>query len=113
MVNKAGTLVSPTVEAIQSAMAGMRAPAPNEPCVGDKLVNLGHATTTITDFQAEYEVGDFTVDILDANGTDSWPMAYLTFFAMDQNVSTADCTNVQELLNFVSWIHTNDEYVGR
>lgn len=82
MVNKAGTLVSPTVEAIQSAMA---------------------------DFQAEYEVGDFTVDILDANGTDSWPMAYLTFFAMDQNVSTADCTNVQELLNFVSWIHTNDE----
>lgn len=82
MVNKAGTLVSPTVEAIQSAMA---------------------------DFQTEYEDGDFTVDILDANGTDSWPMAYLTFFAMDQNVSTADCTNVQELLNFVAWIHTNEE----
>lgn len=63
------------------------------------------------DFEAYYDNGEFTVDILDANGTNSWPMAYLTFLSMDFNGSYADCTNVQELLNFVSWIDTNDEYV--
>jgi hypothetical protein len=51
------------------------------------------------------------VDILDANGTNSWPMAYVTFLSMYNNGSFADCTNVKELLNFVSWIDTNDEYV--
>jgi hypothetical protein len=83
MYNKAGRLVELSVASLQSAM---------------------------TDYQQDYAAGRFGIDIFDAPGAGSWPMAYLTFFAMRQNQTTDDCSNVGELLDFVAWIHTNDEY---
>jgi hypothetical protein len=84
MYNKAGRLVELSVASLQSAM---------------------------TDYQQDYAAGRFGIDIFDAPGVGSWPMAYLTFFAMRQNQTTDDCSNVGELLDFVAWIHTNDAYV--
>jgi hypothetical protein len=83
MINKAGQLVSPSVASVQSAMS---------------------------DFSDEFGSSNFTIDIIDANGTDSWPMAYMNYLSLAQNVTTYDCTNIQELLSFVSWIYTNDAY---
>jgi hypothetical protein len=84
MINRAGQLVEPTVSSIQSAMA---------------------------DFQEDYDNGLFTVDIFNGAGAGSWPVSYLTFFALNKNTSLEDCTDVQEMLNFVAWIHTNKECV--
>jgi hypothetical protein len=108
--NKAGTLVDPSVASVQSAVVPFSTTTNAQPSL---LIPLGQEDTNAqaqADFEAYYDNGEFTVDILDANGTNSWPMAYLTFLSMDFNGSYADCTNVQELLNFVSWIDTNDEY---
>lgn len=82
LVNKAGNVVQLSVQALLNAMS---------------------------DFQQDYEEGRFGIDIYDAPGPNSWPMAYLTFFAMQQNQTKDDCSNVDELLDFVAWIHTNDE----
>src|SRR5690606_998585 len=84
MVNKAGTTVAPTTAAVQSAMA---------------------------DYITELAENNFAIDIFDGNGTDSWPIPYMSFFSMNRNVTTFDCTNILELLNFVAWVHTNDAYV--
>jgi hypothetical protein len=84
MVNKAGTLVQPTIDALESAMA---------------------------DFEADFESGNIIVDILDAPGTNSWPMAYFSYLAMAADLVTDDCTAMGELLDFISWIYTNDAYV--
>jgi hypothetical protein len=86
MINTAGGLVEPTVSTIQSAMA---------------------------DFQSQYDQGIFTVDIFNGGGKRSWPMAYMTFFALAKDASLGDCTDMQEILNFVAWIHTNKEYAKR
>jgi hypothetical protein len=87
MYNKAGTLVTPSAASVQSAM---------------------------TDYLDEYSRNNFTVDIYDANGTNSWPLSYMTFFSMSRNivVTVFDCTNIQELLQFIAWVHTNDECVA-
>lgn len=86
MYNKAGTLVSPSVASVQAAM---------------------------NSFLSQFSEGNFSVDILDAGGLSAWPMAYMTYITLDQNVTTSDCTAVQELLNFVAWVHTNDGFVLR
>ena len=85
MYNKAGTLVTPSTASVQSAMA---------------------------DYLDEYSHNNFTVDIYDANGTNSWPLSYMTFFSMRRNITVFDCTNIQELLQFIAWVHTNDECVA-
>jgi hypothetical protein len=68
MVNRAGRLVRPATTSVQSAMA---------------------------DFSDQYNSSNFTVDILDAPGNDSWPISYMTFFSMAQAVEVFDCTNIQ------------------
>ena len=68
MVNRAGSLVRPTTTSVQSAMV---------------------------DFSDQYNSSNFTVDILDAPGNDSWPISYMTFFSMAQAVEIFDCTNIQ------------------
>ena len=84
MFNKAGKLVRPSVASVQSAMA---------------------------DFGVEYGSSNFTIDIVDAKGNASWPIAYMSYLSLKQNVTASDCTNIQELLAFVAWIQTNDACV--
>jgi hypothetical protein len=84
MINKAGKLVQPSVASVQSAMA---------------------------DFSDEFNQSNFTIDIIDAPGNDSWPMAYMTYMSVQRNVTTYDCTSIFEILSFVSWVLTNDAYV--
>jgi ABC-type phosphate transport system substrate-binding protein len=85
MINKANKLVEPSVVAVQAAMAS---------------------------FSAYYAKSQFDIDIYDANGTNAWPLAFMTHFAISQNASSVDCTNIKELLSFLAWIHTNDVYVA-
>ncbi len=85
MINKAGKLVLPSVASVQSAMA---------------------------DFGIEYGSSNFTIDIVDAKGNASWPIAYMSYLSLKQNVTASDCTNIQELLAFVAWLQTNDAYVS-
>jgi hypothetical protein len=66
----------------------------------------------MAEYQSEYAASNFTVDIYDAAGNQSWPLAYMTFFAISSSVEVFDCTNIEELINFLVWIHTNDAYVS-
>jgi hypothetical protein len=84
MVNRAGKTVAPSVASVQAAMS---------------------------DFSANISAGNLTIDFVDAHGNDSWPLVFLTFLAINQSVTAIDCTNVAELLGFIAWALTNDEYV--
>jgi ABC-type phosphate transport system substrate-binding protein len=84
MVNRAGKTVAPSVVSVQAAMS---------------------------DFSANISAGNLTIDFVDAHGNDSWPLVFLTFLAINQSVKAIDCTNVAELLGFIAWTLTNDEYV--
>jgi hypothetical protein len=64
----------------------------------------------LTDFEYAYNSGNYSGDILDAPGNASWPLTHMTFMITDANVTTFDCTQVEEILRFVAWIQTNDEY---
>jgi ABC-type phosphate transport system substrate-binding protein len=81
MINKAGRLVQPSVDSVQSAMA---------------------------DFGTQYGASNFTIDIVDAPGNGSWPITYMSYMSLKENVTTIDCTSIQELLAFVAWLQTND-----
>jgi ABC-type phosphate transport system substrate-binding protein len=84
MINKAGKLVRPSIESVQAAM---------------------------DDFSEQFDQSNFTIDIIDADGNASWPIAYMNYLSMQQNLTTFDCTNIFELLSFVAWVQTNDAYV--
>jgi hypothetical protein len=83
MINKAGSYVEANKTSIQAAMAA-------------------HAT--------EFGEGNVTMDITDAEGPASWPFAFMNYFVVWKNLTTFDCTNSQEILNFLAWMITNDEY---
>jgi hypothetical protein len=85
MYNRANKLVKPSTTSVQAAMAIF--------------------TTQISD-------GDFTVNIIDANGTDSWPLSYMIYVTLLQDTYSQECSNVQDLIEFVAWIQTNDAYAG-
>jgi ABC-type phosphate transport system substrate-binding protein len=83
MINKAGSFVEANTTSVQAAMAA-------------------HAT--------EFGEGNVVTDITDADGRASWPFAYMNFVAVWRNWTTFDCTNSQEILGFLAWMLTNDEY---
>jgi hypothetical protein len=78
----------------------------------NKRVSPGPALVlaAMQDFTPYYNAGEFGVDIVDANGTASWPLAFISFFALSRNITAVDCTNVEELLNWLAWLLTNDAY---
>jgi ABC-type phosphate transport system substrate-binding protein len=84
MVNKANKTVSPSIQSVQSAMS---------------------------DYQVQFLAGSFQIDILDAPGNDSWPMAFLSYMIIPRATITYDCSNVESLLEFVAWIQSNDGFV--
>jgi hypothetical protein len=43
------------------------------------------------------------VDILNANSPTAWPLSFISFALIPQNITTPDCSNVNELLLFLSW----------
>ncbi len=77
-----GSKVSASVESVQAAMDSVR-PDPN-------VTHLG-------------------VNIFDSSSSNSWPLSYITYATIYQNITTDDCTAVQELLLFYSWTHLNDQ----
>lgn len=83
MYNQAGNLVTPSTASVLSA---------------------------IDDNIDYFNDGNFTVEIYDANGTNSWPMAYMSYVSVNRNYQLFDCTNIQELVNFFAWILTNNAY---
>lgn len=83
MYNKANQLVSPSVASIQSAM--------------DSFVQLSQ--------------GNYSIDIVDGNGTNAWPLSYLVFLSLNHSVTIYDCTIIEELMNFIAWTDINSKYV--
>jgi hypothetical protein len=83
MINKAGHVVAPNIDTVQSAM---------------------------DQFQANFSAGQLTVDIVDAPGDNSWPLSYITFIAFNRSSTALDCTDNEELLRFVAWTQINDPY---
>lgn len=84
MINRAGQEVAPSPDAVRAAMQ---------------------------DFTPAYNAGQFAVDIVDGNGSASWPLAFTSYFSLSRNITAVDCTNVEELLNWLAWVLTNDAYV--
>ncbi len=85
MINKAGVLVQPNISTVQSALA------------------------TFNDYISK---GIFTINVVDANGTNSWPLSYIIYFTLNKDTPFSDCSNVQELMEFVAWTQTNDACVS-
>jgi ABC-type phosphate transport system substrate-binding protein len=79
--NRAGYLVEPSVASVQLAMR---------------------------DFSDRYAAGDLAVEIYDAPGDGSWPLAYVPLVALSNRFVQKDCTRIKELVNFFAWVHTND-----
>jgi hypothetical protein len=65
----------------------------------------------MADFGEQYGASNFTIDIVDAPGNRSWPITYMSYLSVKQNVTTFDCTSIQELLAYVAWVQTNDACV--
>jgi ABC-type phosphate transport system substrate-binding protein len=84
MYNRKNVLVTASSTTVQSAMAA---------------------------FLPEFGQSNFTVDIYDAEGTNSWPLALMSYVSLNRDVTAVNCNVVRELLNFVAWIHTNDGYI--
>jgi hypothetical protein len=110
MVNAAGAIVSPTQTAVQAAMTYYRSSidsgklAPALACVW-RCAWHGHACASLTSGSAgqPHTTGHLTVDILNANSSTAWPMSYISFALIPQNTTSLDCTNIRELLLFISW----------
>jgi ABC-type phosphate transport system substrate-binding protein len=80
LYNKAGALVEPSVESVQLAMS---------------------------DFADAYAAGDLTVDIHDAPGNGSWPLAYMLFVAITGPFTgEGGCGRLEQLQMFFGWAHT-------
>nr|UMO80026.1 Serine/threonine protein kinase [Pandoravirus aubagnensis] len=79
--NRAGRLIEPSVTSVQLAMR---------------------------DFSDHFATGDLAVEIYDAPGNGSWPMAYVPLVALSNRFVQPDCTRIDELLKFLAWVHTND-----
>ncbi|WBR14733.1 Ser/thr kinase [Pandoravirus kuranda] len=79
--NRAGRLVEPSVTSVQLAMR---------------------------DFSEHFAAGDLAVEIYDAPGNESWPLAYVPLVALSNRFVQPDCTRIDELLKFLAWVHTND-----
>ncbi|AVL94173.1 putative serine/threonine protein kinase receptor [Megavirus vitis] len=81
MYNKAGFLVEPNIQTVQSAMS---------------------------DYKSQYIANNFAIDIYDAPGNSSYPLSYINFIAMSRLFEQLDCTRPTQLLDFVAWSYTND-----
>lgn len=79
--NRAGRLIEPSVTSVQLAMR---------------------------DFSDHFAAGDLAVEIYDAPGNESWPLAYVPLVALSNRFVQPDCTRIDELLKFLAWVHTND-----
>nr|UDO47407.1 ser/thr kinase [Pandoravirus massiliensis] len=79
--NRAGRLIEPSVTSVQLAMR---------------------------DFSEHFAAGDLAVEIYDAPGNESWPLAYVPLVALSNRFVQPDCTRIDELLKFLAWVHTND-----
>ncbi|AQN68650.1 protein tyrosine kinase (PTK) family protein [Saudi moumouvirus] len=80
MYNKAGYLVEPSIESVQYAMA---------------------------DYQSQYASGNFALDIYDAPGNNSWPLAYMNYVVMSKRFYQLDCSRADIVLKFIAWVYTN------
>ncbi len=60
----------------------------------------------VADFAQEVNAGA-VVDIIDAPGAESYPLAYISFISIPRNLTTPDCSLVTDLLTFFSWTQTN------
>lgn len=78
LVNKAGTTLDPTADALQSAMADFAN------SFTDKLTNV----------------------IVDGPGKDSWPIAGYTYLVLHTS-SMTDCVKAQKLIEFIQWAETD------
>ncbi|QTF49759.1 putative serine/threonine-protein kinase/receptor [Acanthamoeba polyphaga mimivirus] len=82
MYNKAGYFVEPNLVSVQAAMS---------------------------DFKIFYANNNSTIDIYDAPGNKSWPLAYVNYLGCSSAFGPmADCTRTIQMTNFIAWIYTND-----
>jgi hypothetical protein len=85
MYNKANKLTLPSMYSVQAAMA---------------------------EFSAAYRAGNLSIDISDAPGNDSWPLATMSFVLLNHSITSQDCTNGEELIRFLAWTQINDAYLS-
>jgi hypothetical protein len=69
----------------------------------------------VADFATELNKGDSSIDIVDAPGNESYPLAYISYISLPKNLTGGgvDCSLVVELLSFFSWTQTNQVRFAR
>jgi serine/threonine protein kinase/ABC-type phosphate transport system substrate-binding protein len=85
LINKAGFEVGISVASVQSAM---------------------------TDFQSELQ-NDLLISLIDGPGNTSYPFSYVSTVIIGAEGNSTDCTQSQELAQFLSWLLTNQRVSDR
>jgi phosphate transport system substrate-binding protein len=60
----------------------------------------------MTDFADKFDAAKLTNTIVDAPGTDSWPIAGYTYLVL-HTTSMTDCTKAAKLLEYINWTITD------
>ncbi len=55
-----------------------------------------------------FSSGTIALDIVDAPGVSSWPMASMYYLTLASNATLSDCNPMQQVLLFLSWTQLND-----
>jgi ABC-type phosphate transport system substrate-binding protein len=74
------------------------------------LISLRVACPTLTTTIGG--TGRLETPLYNGPGNDSWPIPFITFLALKQNITAADCTPIKELLNFIAWTQINDQAIS-
>jgi hypothetical protein len=74
------------------------------------LISLRVACPTLT--TTIRGTGRLETPLYNGPGNDSWPIPFITFLALKQNITAADCTPTKELLNFIAWTQINDQAIS-
>jgi hypothetical protein len=106
VVNKAGRTIPPTSHrypATQRALSRAR--------IQELKIRVCSSSVAkaVADFATEFNRGASSIDIVDAPGNESYPLAYISYISLPKNLSGdgVDCSLVVELLSFFSWTQTN------
>ncbi|ELR13222.1 serine/threonine kinase [Acanthamoeba castellanii str. Neff] len=54
--------------------------------------------------------GTLVIDVVDSNGTDAWPMSYISYLTLSKTISptTGGCSRASNMLLFLSWTQFNE-----
>jgi phosphate transport system substrate-binding protein len=70
------------------------------------VANAASLASAMADFNGKLDPTKLTVDLMDAPGAGSWPIATYTYYILHTTTMT-DCVKAQKILEYIQWTLTN------